>query len=111
QELVEALRHQRHRFQNHLQVISGWLQLGKPERAIAYLATLRQSREQEGRLFTLSDWRLLALLLEKHALAETNAVSVFWDVASPLHGSSPELAAWLTARFDAALDLCMAQGT
>lgn len=108
---MEALRHQRHRFQNHLQVISGWLQLGKPERASAYLATLRQSREQEGKLFALSDWRLLALLLEKHALAEANAVPVAWDVASPLDGASPELSAWLRSRFDAALDLCMARGS
>lgn len=109
-ELVEALRHQRHRFQNHLQVISGWLQLGKPERASAYLATLRQSREQEGRLFGLADWRLLALLLGKHAMAEANGVEVIWDVEAPMQGASQELASWLAARFDAALDVCMAAG-
>lgn len=110
QELVEALRHQRHRFQNHLQVISGWLHLGKPERASAYLASLRASREQEAPLFTLADWRLLAMLLGKHAMAEANGVEVNWAIEAPMQRASQELSAWLASRFDAALDLCAAHG-
>lgn len=109
-ELVEALRHQRHRFQNHLQVISGWLQLGKPERASAYLATLRQSREQESQLYALADWRLLARLLEKHALAEANGVPLTWHIETPATDASLELTEWLAERFDAALHACLAAG-
>jgi len=35
--LLEANRHQRHDFLNHLQVVWGYLKLNKPDRAIEYI--------------------------------------------------------------------------
>lgn len=111
QELVDALRHQRHSFMNHLQVVAGWLQLNKPERATAYLQAVRHSSEREGQLFKLADWQLLTVLLQKHALAEASETEAVWLILAPFEGASRELVTWLATRFDAALAACTAHGS
>lgn len=101
-DLVRLLRVQRHGFLNHLQVISGWLQLKRPERALHYIDVVRRKREQDGRLLKLADWRLLALLLDKTASAETAEVEVEWQIDSDMEGAPPELLEWLDRAFDEA---------
>lgn len=50
---MRLLRGQKHDFLNHLQVISGFLQLGKPERALAYTKEVASRLEKLGRLMRL----------------------------------------------------------
>lgn len=75
------LRGQRHSFMNHLQVISGWLQLNRPDRAQQYLETLasRLATESEAirRLPPELGQAVIALAMD----AETYGVSVDWQVS------------------------------
>ena len=71
-ELVGILRNQRHSFMNHLQVISGWLQLKKPARALEYIEGIRKRQDQEGQVLRVRTVDLLILLLSKASLAEAD---------------------------------------
>lgn len=61
--LAEASR-QRHDLLNHLQVISGWLQLGRNDRALAYIQTLCDKLENERVWQTRLPRELVARLLD-----------------------------------------------
>lgn len=50
-EVVRLLGDQRHDFLNHLQVLSGFLDLGHPEKASAYLKEILEQINQERELF------------------------------------------------------------
>ncbi|GFN22571.1 Spo0B domain-containing protein [Thermanaeromonas sp. C210] len=56
---VRLLRGQKHDFLNHLQVISGFLQLGKPERALAYTKEVVARIGKNGRLMRLRQAELV----------------------------------------------------
>jgi hypothetical protein len=49
---------------NHLQVISGWLQMNRPDRAASYLVTASERITEEGKVFSLSDQRAAEVVLE-----------------------------------------------
>lgn len=60
---IAEIRHLRHDFLNHLQLISGMLQVGKPvERVVEYITELSASIKQIGRVFELPDPQFAALL-------------------------------------------------
>ncbi|SMB92838.1 hypothetical protein SAMN00808754_0721 [Thermanaeromonas toyohensis ToBE] len=52
-DFLRLLRGQKHEFLNHLQVILGFLQLGKPERALVYTKEVAAKIEKNGRLMRL----------------------------------------------------------
>ncbi|HHP51706.1 MAG TPA: hypothetical protein ENM97_08280 [Moorella mulderi] len=52
-DIIAFLRWQRHDYLNHLQVISGYLQLGKAEQALAYLQGVLKEMEELGKLMRL----------------------------------------------------------
>lgn len=104
QQLVRLVRNLRHGFMNHLQVVSGWLQLKKPERAAGYLESVRRKREQEAQLFRVGDWRLLTMLLTKASSAEAHEVEVVWQIHGDLERVPDELVEWLRDAFDHARD-------
>lgn len=95
-EAMRVLRCQRHSFLNHLQVISGWLQMNQPERASHHVAELAERMAAEssalGQVPPDVGLRLLNLALE----AETHGVRVEWHVLPPVVSiAEPELAAFL----------------
>lgn len=49
EELVLALRKQRHDFMNHIQVVHAYLQLGKVEKALGYLEKMVKDEETSSR--------------------------------------------------------------
>ena len=55
QQMVNILRRVRHDFANHLQVISGYLDLGCPDKAQAYIGTLSYDLEAEGICFAIPE--------------------------------------------------------
>jgi len=57
-------RSMRHSFMNHLQVISGWLQVNRPDKAASYLATASERITEEGKVLSLSDHRAAEAILE-----------------------------------------------
>ncbi|MFZ5827097.1 MAG: Spo0B domain-containing protein [Bacillota bacterium] len=78
---LALLRSQRHSFLNHLQVISGWLQLGKSERAAQYIARAVALLEAESRALRRIDSPEVALfLMEMGIEAEPYGVTLRWRV-------------------------------
>lgn len=84
QDLLKVIRNQRHGFINHLQVISGWLQLGRPEHVLEYIDSIRQKREQESQILRVKNLEMLGLLLGKSSLAEAAELDVRWEVEGGL---------------------------
>lgn len=46
QEMIKMLRRQRHDFVNHIQVVHAYLQIGKVEKALAYLEELAKDQNK-----------------------------------------------------------------
>ncbi|HWI52032.1 MAG TPA: Spo0B domain-containing protein [Symbiobacteriaceae bacterium] len=77
---LHLLRRQRHSFLNHLQVISGWLQLDRPERAKAYLETVAAGMTAESEALRPVGAALGLLMLELGLEAETHGARLQWTV-------------------------------
>lgn len=104
QDLVRVVRNQRHGFMNHLQVISGWFQLSKPERAMEYIVGLRLKREQEVQIFRVANWELITRLITRSSLAEANEIEINWIIDSHFRWASEEMIAWIERSFDQAFE-------
>lgn len=89
EEALGLVRLLRHNFLNHLQVISGWLQLGQAERASAYLnqVAARLAGESQGAR-DLNPSLALALLAAA-AQAETHGVTLQWHLPPALAIEDP----------------------
>jgi hypothetical protein len=75
---AEAVRRHRHRFANHVQVISGWLEVGRADRAQQYLDTLMAA--QSSWLRRLPSWyQVWIWVLDSQA--EAAGVPLTWQVA------------------------------
>lgn len=78
---LEVLRAERHRLQNQLQVVAGWLELGRPERAATQLADVIEGQLRHGRWLRSAPswaqglWWILA------SRAERRGVSWYWEGA------------------------------
>jgi hypothetical protein len=67
EELLNLLRVQRHDFVNHLQVISGYIQLKKYDKVMEYLTDISVTLQNEGQVNKLENPILIAsLLTTKH---------------------------------------------
>lgn len=76
-DLLDAIAVQRHDFLNHLQVIWGFSQLGKPEKVDKYMEVVLNESEALGRIIHLNNQNLAMLLLigiakSKRALMDLN---------------------------------------
>jgi hypothetical protein len=78
-EAARLLRRQRHSFLNHLQVISGWLQLDKPERAKRYVEEVARHAAAEGELLGQLSPELALLVAALLLEAETYGVEIIWQ--------------------------------
>lgn len=79
-EALHLLRRQRHSFLNHLQVISGWLQLGRTDRAQQYLETVAARMTGESDVMRQTPVALSLLVLELGLEAETHGVQLNWQL-------------------------------
>lgn len=84
EEWAALLRGQRHSFLNHLQVISGWLQLGNIPRAQQYLISVAARLEAQGTIGRAEPPELALVLLQVAHVAETYNVGLEWDVRVPV---------------------------
>ncbi len=75
---VEIHRRQRHRFANQLQVISGWIQLGRVDRAERYLTDVALVAVQQGSLGKMP-LRWAYALVRLDALAERHGTLILWE--------------------------------
>jgi len=85
---MNLVRRQRHSFLNHLQVISGWLQLGQSDRAMRYLETVAVRMSTESEAVRRAPAPLGHLMLELDLEAETHGVRLEWQLDADLATSS-----------------------
>lgn len=78
EELLETLRSHRHDFINHLQVISGLIQLNKPQQAQEYLVEIVDELRNNKRIRFVGRPEIDALLLKK--AAQANELGVPFEV-------------------------------
>ncbi len=82
---LALLRAQRHSFMNHLQVISGWLQMGKTDRAAQYISQVAGRMESEGNVLRHAQSPAVALFVLSSAMeAEPFGVTIDWRVNGPV---------------------------
>ncbi|MDB4896799.1 MAG: Signal transduction histidine kinase regulating citrate/malate metabolism [Firmicutes bacterium] len=83
-EALELLRRQRHSLINHLQVVSGWLQLDRADRARQYLESVaaRIAVEADSTRQFPPALALVALALSLDA--ETYGVAISWQASEPV---------------------------
>lgn len=86
EEVLSLLRAQRHNFLNHIQVISGLLQLGKPERALAYLKELQLELENWGKLMRLKVPGVVLTCLLQLEEARSQEIAMSIDASTDLAG-------------------------
>lgn len=88
-EILDLISVQRHDFLNHLQVISGLLQLNKPEKALDYIKQISYLAGQDSYICRINNSDLaLRLMLEQHKAAQRGIeleiiVLQFSEVALP----------------------------
>jgi hypothetical protein len=61
--LIHFLRIQQHDFMNHMQVIHGYLQLSKPQRAMEYIEDIITQRQNLSSIYKLADPEMAACLI------------------------------------------------
>lgn len=83
-DLTQALRAQAHEFANRMHVVSGLIELGLPEDALAFIARVGGSAAQggHGTAHGVHDPDVAALVLAKTATAHERGVQVMLDPAS-----------------------------
>jgi hypothetical protein len=75
-EIIYLLKTQRHDFVNHLQVLQGYLQLGKTEMAVKYLKDISKEMTEFGRVLQLPWPELAAVLMLKDKQARADQTKV-----------------------------------
>ncbi len=79
-EMISGLREQRHQVMNDLQVISGWIQLGKDDRALEYIGEVRDRMNYQSALIDLQVDDLHLLLLRFSIEAQARGIPVRYFV-------------------------------
>lgn len=69
-EVVALIRRMRHDFGNHLQVISGYNELGRPDDIREYISEIIQEMSQERKMLELEDSELALFLYKQMLLAD-----------------------------------------
>ncbi len=77
---LEMMSVQRHDFLNHLQVISGLVQLNKGDRVKEYIRQISAEMEHLGKLARISAPEVTAVLLLGYFLAYKHQVKVLFDI-------------------------------
>lgn len=83
------IRRYRHLVVNHLQVISGWLQLDRPERARKYLEGVSDRMMAEADAVRHLPGDLVLQLLAMSLEAESLGIAVEWRVTGSVRGQTP----------------------
>lgn len=81
---LEIMSVQRHDFLNHLQVISGLVQLNKVERVREYISQVSMEAERLSKVGHLNIPEVAAVLLAGHFLAGRHQVDVVYDINTSL---------------------------
>lgn len=75
-EILDIIRVQRHDFLNHLQVISGLLQLNKPDKALDYIKQICYEAGQESHICRIDNSELAIRLLREQHMATKRGIEL-----------------------------------
>ncbi|MDT3701352.1 MAG: Spo0B domain-containing protein [Thermincola sp.] len=84
QDLLDILRLQRHDFMNHLQVISGLLQLKQPERALAYINETAEKLKKASVISRISMAEIAMAIIRADLAAHKLGLSLKCSISSNL---------------------------
>lgn len=84
EQALGLIRSMRHSFMNHLQVISGWIQLNRPERAMEYLDSISAKMAGESEAIRSLSPGMAMALLEVAMEAESYDIGVEFRVSQPV---------------------------
>jgi len=101
----ETVRNLRHSLINHLQVISGWLQLDRPDRAREHAEALGSRMAAESEAMRILPPSMALAVVELSLEAETHGVSLQWQVQTPCTLFSEERVADLNQRVRLTMNL------
>lgn len=73
---IETLSHHRHDWMNELQILYGYLRLGKPDKAVAVVDRIRRRMEQDSRISRLGAPKLAAFFLSFRTVCDTMRLEV-----------------------------------
>jgi sensor histidine kinase regulating citrate/malate metabolism len=88
---AEFLRRQRHDFLNDLQVIRGYIQLGRPERALAHIDETLEDLAPQHEISRIADGTLQALILCWYLDLRARGLTVAVQVAEEFCRPAPVL--------------------
>ncbi len=84
QEVIDALRGQKHDFNNHLNMIAGMLQLGKTEKALEYIFRTSGKVESVFSVSKVQSIEIQALLCRKCTIASNKGIQIELDINTSL---------------------------
>lgn len=76
QSALETLSHHRHDWMNEMQILYGYLRLGKPDKAVAVVERIRAKMEQDSRISRLGIPKLAAFFLSFRTICDTMRLEV-----------------------------------
>jgi hypothetical protein len=91
EQYLAHFRAQRHNFINDFQVVYGYIQLGRPEKALEYIKQSSRKSQEVGGLLRLSSPELSALFLHILAEAELKEIEVEFEFLEDLSDLSGNL--------------------
>lgn len=80
-EVVDLFREQRHDFLNHFQVVLGYLQLNKADRAVAYMKQVNSEMQELSSITKLENPYLVVMLLLGVQKSKSLGIELSFDVA------------------------------
>lgn len=86
QDLLDILRIQRHDFMNHLQVISGLLQLKKPDRALEYINEVAEKLKKVSVISRISSAEIAMAVLRADVAAHRLGIPLNCNISSKIGG-------------------------
>lgn len=89
-ELLEVLRVQRHDFMNHLQIISGMVQLNKTDKVFDYIREIAGQMSEAGRITALVIPEAAASLLINRHRAAKQGMEVRLGITTNMTGCKPD---------------------
>ncbi len=85
-EVVQALRGQKHDFHNHLNVISGLIQLEKTKKALDYIEKVCGENTKIFSISNVDNPEVAAILYKKCAIAESKGMSIELGITTDIEG-------------------------
>ncbi|WP_159434329.1 sensor histidine kinase [Peptoclostridium litorale] len=87
-EIIEALKGQKHDFNNHMNMVSVYIQMNQTDRAADYINEVCGKSNEVFSISKIENAEIAAIIYKKYAIAESKGITVDLDITSTLDGLS-----------------------